>query len=195
MRPQSRRMLFYIHAALILGMFMPSCAQAQQVSQKTKESVIAFEKRNDAMRKLAQESRVVIDELQKLSEKEKSAVVALVTLSKAVSAYEAVRVRANEEPLRIYYKTLGQLSPAYKAPGKFQSILGACFDQSVGCLSALQSCEAEGRSHDDCEADPGVIQACGAEATCFFSAFLKLEKVIPDILGGRDPWPPQPFPY
>ncbi len=181
--------------SVILALPLAACITTQKEPAETGKAVAMLEARNTAMAELAQQTRVVTTRLERLEKSEKDAVIALLTLSNAVAAYERAGALKIEEPLRSYYGELGRLSTGYRAPGKFQSMILACFDESVSCATAQQRCRNEGRSDTDCDRDPGVIEACGAEAACIFDAVRDLERVIPDILGGRDPWPPQPFPF
>ena len=100
--------------------------------------------------------------------------------------------------LKEFYGQLNQLSPNYQVVGKYQSFLNACFDQMVSCAKAQKECRDDDINHgqaDECDHDLKVIEACANEAICITKQFFEMERVIPDLLGGRDPWPPQPFPY
>jgi hypothetical protein len=67
--------------------------------------------------------------------------------------------------------------------------------QTVSCLRAQKKCQSGRKSPDMCDREPTVIEACANEAICFTRAFQRLHESIPSILGGRDPWPPQPLPF
>jgi len=178
----------------LLALPLAACLTVQQPTP-TGKAYEALGSRDAAMRELAQDVGDVTARLAGLDAREREAVIALLTLSNAVAAYERAGARTDEAPLQDYYASLSGLSRNYRAPGKFQSVILACFDASVSCASAEKSCRDEGHSERDCGRNPDVIEACGAEAACMSEAFIDLGRVLPDILDGRDPWPPLPFPY
>ncbi|HEX6034016.1 MAG TPA: hypothetical protein VFY83_06250 [Anaerolineales bacterium] len=190
----------------VLLVIIPTCAQqpskpskaeevlAQQPSKPSKAEE-AFRMREMAMQELAGDSEKIAGSLKTLSAEQRSAVVALMAITRAAAAYESRFMRKDDASLRTFYGTFSRFSPAYKAPGKFQSLLAGCFDATVSCLSAQKKCLDDGNKVYECERDPKVVEPCANEAICFTNEFFKLHKGIPDILGGRDPWPPQPFPY
>ncbi len=155
----------------------------------------AIEKRDEAMRQLAGETKTVLQALKGLDAKEKDAVVALVALTKAVEKYEAMRLSKDATVVGAYYKDLSNYSDRFNLLAEFRSAIMGCFNASVSCLSARKKCLDEGRTEAQCDRDPKVIEPCANEAACIAGAFLKLKKGLPDILGGRNPWPPQPFPF
>lgn len=173
--------------AVLLALPLAACVTTQRAPTATGEAIAAIESRNAAMRELTQQTGTVTGRLARLDRQEKDAVIALLTLSNAVAAYERAGARIDPVPLQTYYNGLRDLSRSYRVPGKFQSTLLACFDASVSCASATKSCLDEGGSEIDCERSPDVVEACGAEAACMYDAFLEIERVFPDILGGRDP--------
>lgn len=182
---------------MFLAAFLAGCemTEADLQTPAPESPVEAIEARNAVMGELAQDAREVAARLIWLETQEKNAVIALLTLSNAVAAYERAGLRIDQAPLESYYRSLRELSPGYAAPGQFQSVVVlACFDASVSCASAQKSCRDAGREDFECDEDPDVIEACGAEAACMYEAFLDLGSRLPQILGGRDPWP-RPFPY
>jgi len=180
---------------VMLAMPLAACVTLQQSPTEAGKALGALGSRDAAMRQLAQDTRDVTARLAGLETREKEAVIALLTLSNAVAAYERAGGRLDEVPLQDYYASLADLSRNYRTPGKFQAVILACFDASVSCAGAKKSCLDEGGGEDECDGSPKVVEACGAEAACMYDAFIDLDRAMPDILDGRDPWPPQPFPY
>lgn len=157
----------------------------------------ALQDREKAMSQLAADSKEALHRLKGLSGEEKSAVVALMAISRASAAYESRFLKKDDAALRALYRDLGQFSPAYRAPGNFLlSLRTACFDQSLACASAQASCRKGGKTDAECERSFSVIEACANEMACVTKELQQLHKGFPTILGGR-PWPPgpQPFPY
>lgn len=181
-------------AVLLIGLptLVPTLAQQPAKTGKAEE---AFHGREKAMQELAADTKQTLDSLRTLTKEQKSAVVALMAITRAAAAYESRFMKKDDASLRALYGPLSQFSPAYKAPGKFQGFLNACFDATVSCLSARKKCLDDGKTPDQCDQDPKVLEPCANEAICFTNYFIKLHRGIPQILGGRDPWPPQPFPY
>jgi hypothetical protein len=172
---------------------LPAMAQQQRKSDKGSR---ALQEREKAMAQLAADSKQALDRLKGLTSEQKNAVIALMAISRASGAYESRFLRKDDPSLRALYGELRQFSPAYRAPASFsRSWMTTCFDQTVACLSAQKKCREGGSTDDQCDRSYAVIEACGNEMACITSEFLKLHKGIPTILGGRDPWPPQPFPY
>ncbi len=167
---------------------------AQQVGKTGREGQ-AFQEREKAMQQLAEDSRQIVDSLKTLTKEQKNSVVALMAITRAAAAYESRFIRQDDRSLRALYEPLGQFSQAYKAPGKFQGLLNGCFDATVSCLSAQKKCLDAGGKEDQCNGDPKVLVPCANEAICVIGAFMKLHQGIPQIVLGRDPWPPIPFPY
>jgi hypothetical protein len=168
---------------------------AQQPAKSGKASQL-FQEREKAVQVLAADSKRILGSLKTLTQEQRNAVIALMAVTSATAAYESRFMKNDDPSLSALYGSLGQFSPAYRAPAKFnQRLMAACFDQTVSCLSAQKKCLDGGGKRDQCDRDYKVIEACGNEAACFTSEFMKLHQWIPQILGGRDPWPPQPFPY
>jgi len=173
----------------------PTFAQQTATSQKGRQ---ALQEREKAMAQLATDSKQVVERLKELTAEQKNAVVALMAISRASAVYESRFLRKDDASLRALYGALSDFSLAYRAPASFsRSWMTACFDQTVACLGAQKTCRDSGTSEQDCDRRFDVIEACGNEAACVTSEFIKLHQGIPQILGGRDPWPPkpQPFPY
>ena len=146
------------------------------------------------MQQLAAENKKILESLRGLTTQQKNAVIALMTITRGAAAYESRFLTADDPSLRAFYDPMRDFSPAYKATGKFQSLLGSCFNETVACLRAQKECREASRA-SDCDTQPAVIEACANEMICFTREFKKLFDGIPGILGGRDPWPPQLFPY
>jgi hypothetical protein len=183
-----------IVVAILAVFFVIHSALAQEVVKAGKTGE-AYQAREKAMQELAADSKKSIDSLKSLTKEQKNAVVALLAITRAAAAYESRFMKKDDKALRMLYGSLGQFSSAYRAPGAFQSVILGCFDATVSCLSAQKKCRGAGGSADECDGTPDVIESCANEAICFTSAFMKLHQGIPQILGGRDPWPPLPFPY
>lgn len=79
-----------------------------------------------------------------LDEQERNSVIALITLTKAVTRYETLAAKKDKKLVGKYYLQDNILSRTYVAPGKFQSLVGSCFEQSVACLTATNSCLDDG---------------------------------------------------
>jgi hypothetical protein len=178
-----------------LAIFLIVVLTLAQQSPKTGKAEDAFRGREKAMRELAGDNKNIVDSLKTLTAKQKNAVVALMALTRAAATYESRFMKKDDASLRALYGPLSQLSPAYRAPGKFQSLLAGCFNVTASCLKAQKQCHDDGKKEDECDRDPKVLEPCANEAICVTNEFLKLHKEIPRILEGRDPWPPQPFPY
>ena len=184
-----------------IGLLLPiiiatsGCAHLQGERRTPSELSSIYNKRDEALNVLLERNQNIVNNLKNLDDNEKNSVIALVTLTKAVTNYEIVAARKDKKLVKEYYQQLNALSPSYAATGKFQTILGACFDQSVSCLQAKKDCLDDGGKEDECDGNPRVVQPCANEAICVINTFVDLDHGIPDILGGRDPWPPQPFPY
>lgn len=162
-------------------------------SAYSEESDQALRARDKAMQELAADSKRILADLDSLSQKQKNSVIALMAISRAAAAYEAPLLKKSAPSLREYYGNFRDFSKAYRAPGTFQVHLSSCFDETIACASAQARCKGTDR---ECDRDPSVAAACSREAICMVKAFQELHRGIPDILGGRDPWPPpQPFPY
>ena len=179
----------------ILAMFVAVVSAAAEQPAKSGEVEESYQRREEAMQKLTVDSKRILGSLKALSREQKNAVVALMAVTRAAAAYESRLLKRDDPSLRALYGGFREFSPAYKAPGKFQSLLSACFDASVSCLSALKECLDDGKKEVECDSDPNVREPCANEAICFTAGFMKLHQGIPEILGGRDPWPPLPFPY
>lgn len=186
------RPFFVVSYIAVFFVVLPTLAQQPAKSSKTEE---AFHGREKAMQELAADTERIVDSLKTLTKEQRNAVTALLAVTRAGAAYESRFMRRDDASLRALYGTLREFSPAYKAPGKFQGLLDTCFDASVGCLRSRKECLDSGKKEDQCDRDPKVMEPCANEAICFTSAFIKLHQGIPEILRGRDPWPPQPFPY
>ncbi len=154
-----------------------------------------IEKRDDAIRQLVAETDSVLKRLEGLDQKEKNAVVALLALTKAVGKYENITLQRDDTIVNSHYKALSDFSENFSRVFDVKSFILVCFEETVSCVSARKRCRDEGRSEDECERRPDVLAACGEEAACITSQFVKIKKGIPDILGGRTPWPPQPKPF
>jgi hypothetical protein len=173
------------------------CARESQPVVDSGRLEEALGQRTDAVKTLAADASQMVNELVRLGETERNAVAGLVAMSKAVALYES-RLGADSDVLREFYNSLTGYSAAFAGVGKFQAVI-ACFDASVACLGALKECEEEAeqgnRNADQCNGDPKVVEPCANEALCMLAEFEKLHEAVPDLLAGRDPWPPQPFPY
>jgi len=181
-----------IAGSAVLLAVLPALAQRPATTSREKG---VFDRCGTAMEHLAEDSNQLLDELRTLTKEQRNAVVALMAVTRAAAAYESRFMRQDDAPLRALYGSLSQFSPAYMAPGKFETLLNGCFDATVACLSAQKKCLDEGGKNQQCDQDPRVVEPCANEAICFMNAFIKLHQGIPEILVGRDPWPPQPFPY
>jgi hypothetical protein len=148
-----------------------------------------------AMQVLASDSQKILEKLKPLTKEQKNAVIALMTISRAAATYESRFMKKDDTSIRSFYGSLRQFAPAYKTPGKFQSRMGESFDAQMACATAQQACRKEGKSDDDCDSDPKVIVPCANEMIIFIGEFKELHQGIPQIMQGKDPWPPIPFPY
>jgi hypothetical protein len=180
-----------IGATFSLLIVTTSAAQ-QDVSPRARQ---AHEERKSAMQRLASAHESALNNLKGLSPDQKNAILAVMTISGAAAAYESRFPQSDDAGLRSIYGHLRGLSSAYAAPGKFQGLLHQCRDQTIACLVAIKKCEEGGRNATRCEADAKVIEPCGNEAACMMNAFMQLYAGVPQMLSGKDPWPPQPFPY
>jgi len=177
---------------IALVAFQPTIAQQAKPSKGSQ----ALQEREKAMAQLAADSKQALDRLRGLSGEQKSAVVALMAITRASALYESRFLRPDDSSLRALYGPLSQFSSAYRAPANFhRSVMMACFDETVACLSAQKKCRDGGGSEDQCDRSFAVIEACANEMICFTTEFMKLHQRIPPILGGRDPWPPKPRPF
>lgn len=154
-----------------------------------------IEKRDDAIRQLVAETGSVLEPLKKLDQNDKNAVVALLALTKSVGQYENTALHRDDKIINAYYKGLSDFSENFSRVFDVKSFILSCFDATVSCLSARKECLDEGKSENECDRDPRVLAPCANEAICITKQFLKIKKGIPDILGGRTPWPPQPKPF
>jgi hypothetical protein len=167
-----------------------------QKPAKPNEGSRALQEREKAMRELALDGKRLLNGLKGLTREQRNAVIALMAITRASAFYESRFLKRDDASLQAFYGPLGQFSPAYRAPATFhQQIIRTCFDATVSCLSAQKKCRNSGGSDDQCDRDFRVIEACANEAACMTREFIRLHQGIPHILGGRDPWPPQPFPY
>ncbi len=180
---------------LLMFLMVSGCAHMRGEVRDSSELSSIYNKRDEALNILLKQNQNIVRNLKSLDDKERNSVIALVALTKAVTRYEVFAARSDKKLVGEFYKQLGELSPAYAAPGKFQVLLNSCFDQSVSCLQAKKECLDEGGKEDECDRNPKVVQPCANEAICVINEFINLNHGIPDILGGRDPWPSQPFPY
>ncbi|MCI0613781.1 hypothetical protein L0244_12425 [bacterium] len=157
--------------------------------------ITKLQERNAAMRQLTEETGAIVQQLKKLDQNEINAVVALLAMTKAVGFYEFTAVRRDDKIISSYYEELSKLSPHFSNVVNVRAIVMSCFQEMVSCGSAQKKCQDEGKSEEECETNPDVIIACGNEALCVTKALLKIKTGMPDILGGRNPWPPLPKPY
>ncbi len=190
------RIFFFLSCAFAV-LLSSSC----QTGKPDPADVVAIKERNEAIRQLVAQTDSVLQPLRRLDEKEKNAVAALLVLSKAVGSYESVRVQRDDTLINAYYGQLDRFSEKFSRAFDAKSFILSCVDETVSCLVAREKCLkgdrlVKGKSEDECDSDdPDVISACGNEAACILSQFLKIDKGIPDILGGGTPWPPQPKPF
>lgn len=194
---QSRGLLFVCLVGLLTLVLAVTCNRttAEQESQEEPSlDTAVFEKRDDAIRQLIGHTNAILKQLEDLDDGERNAVAALLVTSKAVGTYETFSFNREEEILNSYYRELSSFSDVFARSSDVKVFMAACFDQTIDCLSAQKECEDD-ENQRDCEHSPKVIGACGAEASCIVNEFLKIERGVPDILGGREPWPPLPRPY
>ncbi len=192
------RLLKVTGFGVLIAVIVAGCTQETEPTGDAAGLVEALQQRTDVMQELVSEANVMVQELEGLSERQWNAVAGLIAVSKPIAIYESSHLGRQEDVLRDFYGRLVGISRGFVGAVKFQPVM-ACFDQSVSCLSALQKCRAEAeegnRNADECDSDPKVVGPCADEALCMLRQFEMLRGAIPDILGGRDPWPPQPFPY
>jgi hypothetical protein len=161
--------------------------------EKRQKALQAMQK---SMEMLAADSNKILSTLKTLTAKQKNSVIALMAITRAAGIYETYFQKKDDVALHALYTPLSRFSPAYSAPGKFQAFTDQYFEATVACLGATKECE-EGKhpSGYDCDSDPKVMVPCINMFLIFMREFQKLHQGIPDILDGKDPWPPQPFPY
>ncbi len=177
-------------ALVAFSIVLPTMAQQSAEANKMKE---ASRGRERAMQELAADSRRILDSLKTLTKEQRNAVVALIAVAKATAAYESHLGSKYDSSLRAVYEPLRQFSPAYAAPRHIQVSINGCFAAWKSCAQATEECS--GRSHaGSCDGDPKVVEPCANEAMCFTREFIKLHHGMPEILGGRDPFPPHTFP-
>ncbi len=184
----------FILSCLLSVSLLPGCDRDTDTKPAPVDPAV-IEKRDDAIRQLVAETGSVLEPLKKLDQNEKNAVVALLALTKSVGKYENIALQRDDRIINAYYKELSDFSDNFSRVFDVKSFILSCFDATVSCLSARKECLDEGRSEDECDRDPRVLVPCANEAICITSQFLKIKKGIPDILGGRTPWPPQPKPF
>lgn len=190
---RSQASLLLVCLATIISLC--GCEPNETTTEQATIDPTLIEKRDLAIRQLVAETGSILEPLKELESNEMDAVVALLALSKAVGSYESAQLRRDDETINSYYQELDNVSEHFSRVFDVKTFILNCFDQTVSCLSALKECQDEGRSEEECERSPDAVVACGNEAMCITEQFLKIEKGLPDILGGREPWPPQPKPY
>jgi hypothetical protein len=185
---------FFIISLLISFLASQSLTQQKTIPEKKQGTFQGMQK---AMQHLNIDTKQILVILKPLTLKQKNAVIAFATIMRAAAIYESLTYKKKDTALQALYNQLSKFSKAYCAPGKLQGFTDPHFQATVDCLSALKECEDRQPKPDnyDCDSDPKVIVPCVNEFLIFMEEFEKLHKGIPDILDGKDPWPPIPFPY
>lgn len=172
-----------------------SC-NGEKVSQETIDKANAMKKEaavklDKNLRQMALATKQIVAPLKALTAEEMVSVVSLIMVSNNLAAARAGGIEFEKEIREIFARELEAISPGLgKAilPGSYR---GGCWDQSIAYVSALVSCEEDGRSEAECWEAYGLSEALMA---CEMKEMAKLKEEIKDLWGGLKPPKPDPWP-
>lgn len=185
-----------VKLGICVAVLLALSCNGDKVSQETIDKADAMKKEATAkldknLRQMALATRQIVGPLKALTAEEMASVVSLIMVSNNLAAARAGGIEFEKEIGEIFVAELVAISPELGravAPGSYG---GACWDQSVAYVSALVSCEDDGRSEEECWEASGPL---GALMACQMQEMAKLKEEIKDIWGGFDPPQPDPWP-
>lgn len=153
----------------------------------------AFDDRDAALRALVSGTQDVIKQLQRLPDKDKQAVVAVLALAQFMGVYASSRARPDPTLVPEFYQSISALSPRIAARFDVRHIASACRDESIAYASAMASClKDRNKTEDQCEVE-SASEAAG-EVLCMLKQIESLKGVFGSIFRSKFPPGPQPRP-
>jgi len=130
----------------------------------------------------------LLEPLKELNDEQKDAVVTLGLLIQGITFAKRPPVMMSEDILIQFQEELNEICPPL---GEITIAKEPCFEATVSYASAMQKCEDEGKSEEECP------EAWGAGYQSIMCAMKKIEEIkddIRNILDGQRPPKPIPWP-
>ena len=182
-----------VGVAIVVGLLTLACTREPTAEQKATDRAKLTEAREKLEQQAAQMVKAtgqIAEPLKNLKEEQIASVVALSYLTRSLALANSPNVRMPGAIGSQFKDKLGSISPNLARVATTKSIVFACFDQSISCLSALKKCEDEGTDESKCFESWGP---CAEEIYCVMGQLEAMKGRINVIFGGLRP--PRPIPW
>ena len=196
MRKQTRIISVLLGATIVITGLLTIGAKRERSAEETAAArarlVEAREKLIKEVDRYIAVTENVASPLAKLNEDQIASIVALSYIARSVELVHSPNTRLARNTTIRFKDKLDSISSGLGRVTEVKSPIFACIEESIGCVTALASCDSEDppRSEEECFESWGP---CAEELSCVWGRLEAMKGRINDIFGGLRP--PRPIPW